>query len=582
MFDDDLYARFDDQRGSFELRTPVRVIATHKLSDVVATLDSVEEAVGEGLWCAGFVAYEAGPAFDPALSAHPPVEGLPLVWFGAFAERVETEPPAREEYDVYRWYPNISERTFSESIDRIKTYIEQGDSYQVNHTFRLRSEFRGDPLGLYADLVTAQRGDYSAFLNIGSHQIASASPELFFHWRAGRIEVKPMKGTTRRGRWSEEDRERAAWLRSSEKDRAENLMIVDLLRNDVGKLAQIGTVTAAPLFELERYETVWQLTSTITAELRPNTRLRDVFTGLFPSGSITGAPKARTTEIIDELELDSRGVYCGAIGLVTPSDEGLDAEFNVAIRTVTIDAMTSVAEFGVGGGITWDSTSAGEYQEALWKTAVLDGVKRDFGLFETLRWDGEYLFLDRHLNRLCSSAEYFGFPCTRPDVEMTLKGVSRELNAPTRVRLELGRDGIAVATATASLPRFATSIADAEVVTVQLASTPVQPHDRMLFHKTTDRTIYDLAMSEVTSQEALLTNAYGEITESTISNVVVHLDGVWYTPPLESGCLPGVYRQYLLERGDIIERLLRRDDLLSSDAIGLVNSVRGWRRALLV
>ncbi|MBT8248734.1 MAG: chorismate-binding protein, partial [Acidimicrobiia bacterium] len=356
---------------------------------------------------------------------------------------------------------------------------------------------------------------------------------------------------------------------------------VDLLRNDVGKLARVGTVTAAPLFELERYETVWQLTSTIRAELGSNTRLRDVFTGLFPSGSITGAPKARTTEIIDELELDPRGVYCGAIGLVSPSDEGLDAEFNVAIRTVTIDAATSIAEFGVGGGITWDSTSAGEYQEALWKTAVLDGVKRDFGLFETLRWDHEYLFLDRHLNRLCSSAAYFEFPCTRPDLEMALKSVSRELTAPTRVRLELAADGGVLATASGALPRFATGIQDADEVTVELAGTAVQPHDRMLFHKTTDRTTYELAMSEVTSQEALLTNAYGEITESTISNVVLLLDGIWFTPPLESGCLPGVYRQHLLEQGQIVERVLRREDLLSSEMIGLVNSVRGWRRALL-
>ncbi len=580
---DNVSARFDDRRGSFELRRPVRVMVAYELDDVIGTLEAVEAAAHDGLWCAGFVAYESGPAFDSALVTHPPDPDLPLVWFGAFADRIAVNRPVGNDYEVERWYPNISERTYSESIDRIRAYIAAGESYQVNHTFRLRSKFRGDPKGLYADLVTAQRGDYSVFLDIGSHQIASASPELFFHWTPGRIEVKPMKGTTRRGRWSEEDEERAAWLRSSEKDRAENLMIVDLLRNDVGKLARIGSVRAEPLFVLERYETVWQLTSTITADLDSSVRLRDVFAGLFPSGSITGAPKARTMEIIEELEIDPRGVYCGGIGIIRPGPDGIDAEFNVAIRTVTIDAATGIAEFGVGGGITWDSTSAGEYQEALWKTAVLSGASRDFGLFETLRWEGEFFFLDEHLDRLARSAAYFDFPCSRADLEVALKMASRDVHGPSRVRLELDANGAATATATGTLTApFADDIDGADEVSVQLAGTPVQPHDRLLFHKTTHRVVYDRARSEVVADDAILINAHGELTESTISNLVMRIAGVWYTPPLESGCLPGIYRQHLIEQGKVNERVLRIRDLDSCEAIGLVNSVRGWRKAQLV
>lgn len=577
-------ARFDDQRGSFSFRDPVEIITAFRLDDVLPALEAVEAAAAAGRWCGGYVAYEAGPAFDGALVTHDPLPDLPLVWFGVFRGRQETTPPVGKAYLVERWYPNINERTYSESIDRIKAYIAAGDSYQVNHTFRLRSDFRGDPAGLYAQLVSAQRGDYSALLGTGRFHIASASPELFFKWVANRIEVKPMKGTTRRGRWAAEDALQADWLLASEKDRAENLMIVDLLRNDVGKLAEIGSVRVERLFALERYETVWQLTSTISAQLPPTTRLRDIFGGLFPSGSVTGAPKARTMEIIEELEIDPRGIYCGAIGWVGPGSTGVEAEFNVAIRTVVIDELRQAAEFGVGGGITWDSTTEGEYQEALWKTAILDRRRPEFDLFETLRWDGDYVLSEAHLTRIMDSAEYFGFSVSRADLEFALKAQARQLAHPSRVRLTLARSGEVTTEITGEFetPFSDQYSPDAPAISVALAPGRIQPHDPFLYHKTTHREVYEVASAAVAADEPLLVNAHGELTEGSISNLVVRIDGVWYTPPLASGCLPGTYRAQLLDAGRIRERVLRPEDLLSCEAIALINSVRGWRRARLV
>ena len=562
---------------------PIRVIEARALDDVAAALAEVESEAAAGNWSAGYVAYEAGPAFDSALIAHEAIAELPLVWFGVFGSRQPVAPPTGAEYELVHWYPNISERTHSESIERIRSYIEAGDTYQVNHTFRLRSEFSGDPMGLYADLVRAQRGDYSAFLDIGTHFIASASPELFFRWSNGRIEVKPMKGTAPRGRWSSEDLTLATALTTSEKDRAENLMIVDLLRNDVGKIAEVGSVNTERLFELERYETVWQLTSTITADLPDSTSLQDVFAALFPCGSITGAPKARTMEIIEELEIDPRGVYCGAIGLVGPGNSGIEAQFSVAIRTVTIEAQTQIAEFGVGGGITWDSTSEGEYQEALWKSAVLDQRRPEFGLTESLRWESNYLFVDEHLKRLADSAEYFGFVYDPVQVGKSLDDLAKELDGPTKVRLRLQPDGTVVAENAGPITEaFADDYESGTEVTVGLATTPIQPHDTTLFHKTTHRAIYEAAANETEASEPLLINAFGELTEGANTNLAVKIDGTWCTPHLESGCLPGVYRQVLIDRGILTERVLKPADLDSCEAIAIINSVRGWRKAALI
>jgi para-aminobenzoate synthetase/4-amino-4-deoxychorismate lyase len=355
---------------------PKEVLAAHTIGEVVPCLERVEEAVSAGYYAAGFLTFESAPAFDPAFRVR---EGaaMPLAWFGIFEKPLEkplTGPACSIPrnggggYHVAEWVPTVGMDEYREKILAIKRAIERGETYQINYTIRLRSAFAGDGLAYYHHLKKAQSSRYCAYLNIGGYRILSASPELFFHLKDQKITVRPMKGTVKRGATPEEDRAHAEWLYHSEKNRAENLMIVDLLRNDLNRIARTGTVRAEKLFEIERYPTVHQMTSTVTAELPDHTRLKDIMKALFPTGSITGAPKVSSMKIIADLESSPREVYCGTIGYITPDRE---AVFNVPIRTVVIDARTGAATYGVGGGITWDSTPEEEYEEALVKARLL-------------------------------------------------------------------------------------------------------------------------------------------------------------------------------------------------------------------
>lgn len=374
-------------------REPVQVIAAHTSAEVRPALDVVAAAARAGRYAAGFVAYEAAPAFEPAFRVHPPTNDLPLLWFGIFDAPQPAPAFAPGPFALSEWQPTVSRPAYAAAIGAVREAIARGDTYQANYTMRLRAQFSGDDLAFYEQLRAAQAASYSAYLNLGRYRILSASPELFFHWDGAQLTSRPMKGTAPRGRWPAEDEELAAWLAASEKNRAENLMIVDLLRNDIGRVAQVGSVAVPALFAIERYRTVHQMTSTITAQTRPGTDLAGLFGALFPCGSITGAPKIETMKLLAELEDTPRGVYCGAIGLVAP---GGSATFNVAIRTVTLDMESGAAEYGVGGGITWDSTAADEYAEALLKAAPLRERWPAFALLETLRlpmtWLGILLF----------------------------------------------------------------------------------------------------------------------------------------------------------------------------------------------
>lgn len=384
-----------------------------------------------------------------------------------------------------------------------------------------------------------------------------------------------MKGTRPRGRWTEEDDALAAELLTSPKERAENLMIVDLLRNDAGRVSEFGSVRVERLFEVERYETVHQMTSTIRSRTRPDATLTDVFSALFPCGSVTGAPKVRTSEIIAEIEDGPRGAYCGAIGFASPGE----AVFSVAIRTLLIDHARGEAELGVGSGVTYDSDAGAEYRECLAKAAFAHRPPNDFRLLETLPWepDDGFFLLDGHLRRLARSAAYFGFRCDIDDVERRLDAAAEQ--APRRshrVRLLLDRDGrIEV--------ECAPLVSSPEPVRVGIAREAVDAREPLLFHKTTRRDVYErAAASHPDCDDVLLVNARGEVTESTIANVVVEMEGGRWTPPLECGLLPGVFRDQLLRRGEVRERILRPEDLARADAVWLVNSVRRWRRAVVI
>jgi para-aminobenzoate synthetase/4-amino-4-deoxychorismate lyase len=557
---------------------PTAVLVADRLADVSAVLESADTHAAAGRYVAGFVSYDAAPAFEPAMRV-PALSNVraPLAWFGVF-DRPSSMP--RESGDAISdpvaWTPATSRRDFDAAIETIRSAIRDGDVYQVNHTLRLRRPWNADDdaRALYERLRGAQRASYCAYIDTGAIQIVSVSPELFFAREGRRITTRPMKGTARRGRWTDEDRIARDALLASKKERAENLMIVDLLRNDVGRITRTGSVDVPALLVAERYPTVWQLTSTIVGELRDDVRLPDVFGALFPSGSVTGAPKIAATQFIAQLEHEPRGVYCGAIGLVRP---GGDAVFNVAIRSVVIDAEARIAEYGVGGGITYDSVPSREYDEVLAKSAVLDAVPQDFGLIETMRLvDGAIVRRDRHLGRLRDSADYWGLPDPQRGAIEAIDAHAREHpRGMRRLRLELRHDGSVSVTsqALAADAVNATRPIAAGVATAE----PVDPADPLLFHKVTHRARFDRARAAFPdADDALMVNTRGEATEFTIGNLVADLDGRRVTPPRDCGLLAGVFRAELLENEIVEEQVLPLDDLRRATAVWRVNSLREW------
>jgi para-aminobenzoate synthetase/4-amino-4-deoxychorismate lyase len=556
--------------GRLEFAEPVRVVSTDDPDRVRAALSEVEAEARRGRWAAGFVAYEAAPGLDPALAVRRGGPG-PLLWFGIHdAPAPGAMPSAPAAARVAGLAPEVTRAEHVAGVETVRAALGRGDAYQVNLTFRMRGRFEGDPFALYERLRRAQGGGLTACLVIDGRAIVSASPELFFLRQGDRVVVRPMKGTARRGRDVDEDERAAAALARSPKERAENVMIVDLLRNDLGRVARTGSVRVAELFAVERYRTVLQLTSTVEARAAPAVGLRDLFAALFPCGSVTGAPKIAATRIIAALERSTRGPYCGAIGVVAP---GGDAVFNVGIRTLDLDLDRGAAAYGVGGGITWGSSPEREWDEAMAKAAVLDEPADDFELLETLRlWGGVYARLERHLARLAASARYFGFPLELAAVRAALDSESRR--APqegARVRVLVGRDG-RPRTEAAPLPPPAR-----DPLPVALAREPVDREDRFLFHKTTRREVYERRRAERPDVfDVILSNREGELTELTIGNLVAEIGGELLTPALDAGLLAGTMRAELLDLGEVREAVLLREDLGRARRLWLVNSLRGW------
>ncbi len=370
------WARFDDAVvGSAQVfGVAGKVVAAYRREDVVGVLNQVEAMVAGGRWAHGFVAYEAAGGLGEALPVGPTEEGLPLVWF-TVGDAPTVETTVTPSTDRARWGPWSAQWDRNEhaaAVARVHNAIAAGDTYQCNLTTKFISSLKGDPLELYRDLVVAQGGRYNAYIDLGRFVIASASPELFFELRGDRMLMRPMKGTAPRGRTAVEAETAVRRLIVNDKERAENIMIVDLVRNDIARVSRLGSVRVPRLLQCETYETVHQLTSDVEAELRPEVGLAEIFRDLFPCGSITGAPKRSTMTLIKNLESSPRGVYCGAIGVLSPPGSAVRARFSVGIRTVVVDRLTGVATYGVGGGITWDSRAGSEYDELLTKTKILD------------------------------------------------------------------------------------------------------------------------------------------------------------------------------------------------------------------
>lgn len=565
-----------EKRLPLHFQSPINTFTTNRLDEIYPLLVAAEAAAKSGHWVALMLSYEAAPAFDAALktSAAGP---FPLGWVAVFEQPPEAcEQIAVADYEAGLWAPLVSRAAFGAAIARIREFIAKGDSYQVNYTFPLGATFKGDPRSWYRDLCIAQGAAYCAYFDLGRYKVLSVSPELFFERVGQTIRTRPMKGTIRRGRWAGEDDAMARKLGQSAKDRAENVMIVDLLRNDLGRVSVPGSVDVTRLFEIERYETLWQMTSTVEATLKNGAGFPELMAGLFPCGSITGAPKIRTMEIIRELEPFPRGVYTGTLGFLRP---GGDAVFNVAIRTVVIDSEKGEATFGVGGGITYDSTAELEYEECLVKSSFLNAPVADFQLLESLLLEtGEFFLRKRHIERMKASADYFGFRFSEVEVSSELEQIgATHPNGRWKIRLLLSRSGETKSEVIGLAP------ASAAPLRVALATEPVNSNDRFLFHKTTNRVVYEKALAARTDcDDVILWNENGEITESTNANVVVSIAGKLFTAPQSAGLLAGTFREELLALGKIRERVIRREELQGAAEFFLINSVHKWREAVFV
>ena len=566
-------ARFDDarQRLTRQLSNPVRTLIATQLNEVHGVLEEVEEASRNGLYCAGYVSFEAADAFSDGAHFTPVKHGSVLAQFALF-ENCETyswsESPVSA-LDQKPWECQTSEHSYQEKVQSILDSIANGDVYQVKLTSMHQSS-AVQPSELYSQLLSAQQPSYGALLEFEDVSIVSGSPELFFEWRNDHLRTRPMKGTIRRGRFDSEDQALALSLHQSTKDQAENIMIVDLLRNDLGRVAKTGTVSVNELCVIEGYPTVWQMVSEISCTTRDDVSLDSIFDALFPCGSVTGAPKSSSLRIIGELEDQPRGVYCGAIGLVAPASGAISATFSVGIRTAEV-LPNGDARYGSGGGVVSDSTPQAEYNEMILKSGVLT-MSAPADLLETFRFvPGEAnSHIEDHLARLKSSAAQLGHRVPEDINELLTSGL-KELTFDARVRLTLSMSGsVGIETAPAPSKR--------DLVTLAFSNNPVDSSDLRLFHKTTNRSIYECRRQE-NVDDVILINERGECTETTIANFAIQLHGNWFTPPLSSGCLPGIERASLLAQGVLEERILLPQDVKDADQIIIFNSLRGTETA---
>jgi len=562
---------------------PLAVIRADRPQELAPALAALESARGAGNYVAGYFSYEAGYALEPRLAARmPPKRGLPLLWFGVFGAPQTAPDTALAAWRRGRAYagpltPEWDAAAYGARFDRVKALIAAGDIYQANLTLRAGFAFAGDPLALYARLRGAAGGRYGAYVDDGARQILSLSPELFFEVSPdGVIRTKPMKGTAARGDDPVADGLARNALAESTKNRAENLMIVDLMRNDLGRIAELGSVAVEGLFAVETYPTVHQMVSTVSARLQPGIGAAELVRALFPCGSVTGAPKIRAMEIIADLEASPRGVYCGAVGFFAPDGT---ARFNVAIRTLTISGNRG--ELGIGGAIVQDSEGAAEYAEALLKARYFTTTRRPLELIETLRWSVAEGFVrrDRHLDRMAASALALGLPFDRARALDVLDEAVFALALPEqdpcahRLRLTLDETG-EIACTTARLGP------SPDVWTCQISPERVCGTDLLARHKTNWRDLYETEFARSGVDEVIFLNQRGELAEGSRSTIFVARDGLLLTPPLAAGALDGVLRRALIAEGRAVETTLMPQDLQGEFYLG--NSLRGLVPALLI
>jgi para-aminobenzoate synthetase/4-amino-4-deoxychorismate lyase len=569
----------DDARAGHLRRyvAPRDVILAHDVSQIAQAFARIETALGEGRHVAGYFSYELGYALEARLQPLMPQDRrVPLLWFGVFDAVEEHDNVTVLEHAVsgrayagplrHEW----NEAQYTSRFARVHDAIRAGDIYQANLSFRSRFAFLGDARALYLRLREKSAAAHGAFLDTGEHNILSLSPEMFFDISAdGKIVVRPMKGTAARGDDVAADEAAREGLHASVKDRAENLMIVDLMRNDLSRIAARGSVEVEKLFAIETYPTLHQMTSTVTAQLPPQTRVEQIVRALFPCGSVTGTPKIRAMQIIRELEASPRGVYCGTIGHFAPDGS---AQFNVAIRTLTIAG--NKGELGIGGAIVYDSTAQSEYAECLLKARYYDSARKKLELIETLRWSPAEGFLHRslHLARMARSAATLGIQFNAAAAMRAPENAVSQANETMRVRLTLSEAGAFACTAATM------SSAKPVVWTYAISPHRMASSDALLQHKTSWREVYENEHARFASlgcDEVLFLNERGELTEGSRTNVFVQIGGKLFTPPLSAGVLDGCLRREMIDKSECAEATLTPQDMDRAEKIWLGNSLRG-------
>ena len=543
----------------------IKELKTKDIKEVKHLLAEVEAYQNKGYYAVGYVSYEAAPAFETKFQViDGPLMSEYLLYF-TIHETVQTEPiPLTYEPIALpeSWQELTSAEDYKAAIEQIHHHIRQGDTYQVNYTVQLQQKLTADPFAIYNRLVVEQNAHYNAFIQHDDVSIISISPELFFKKDGDRLTTRPMKGTTNRGLTTETDLKQAQWLAQDQKNRSENMMIVDLLRNDMNRISKIGSENVKRLCQVEQYSTVWQMTSTIETQLLPNSSLSDVFQALFPCGSITGAPKIATMEIINKVEKQPRGVYCGAIGILVPQGPSI---FNVAIRTLQMEGTKAV--YGVGGGITWDSKWEAEYEETKQKAAVLYRQNPRFDLISTGRvHQGKLLFLEEHMKRLQESSRYFDYPFNKEKVKKQVEDLCQSLDFDTdyRLKMSLAKDGELTFE-----HNQLTGLAD-DFCQARLVEQTYPLDSPYTYFKTSYRPHISLG-----PHEQIYYNQKKELLETSIGNLVLKIEDQLYTPPIRLGLLNGIYRQNLIANNQVTERVLTLDNLKQAQAIYGCNAVRG-------
>lgn len=544
---------------------PIKELKTRDLAEVADLLEQVESYQEQGYYVVGYVSYEAAPAFEEKLAVHKaPLLAEYLLYFTVH-DRVETSPIplTYEEVDLpSKWQEVTSATDYEKAIAQIHHHLRQGDTYQVNYTVQLKQDLSANPFATYNRMVVEQEAGYNAYVEHDEMAVISMSPELFFEQNDRELTTRPMKGTTKRGLTDQEDLAQASWLEQDPKNRSENMMIVDLLRNDMNRISEVGSEHVERLCQVEQYSTVWQMTSTIKSQLRPDVDLVAIFRSLFPCGSITGAPKIATMEIIKNLEPQPRGVYCGTIGLLLPNGRRI---FNVAIRTIQL--YQGKAIYGVGGGITWDSTWESEYREVHQKSAVLYRKQARFQLITTGKISKkQLLFEEQHLERLTKASRYFAYPFDPENLRQKIEEECRvcDVNQDYRLRITISKSG------EMGLSRQILTPLSPSFCKAKLCLQEADLNQSFTYFKTTHRP--HLSLGE---QEKIYHNKSGELLETSIGNLVLKINGKLYTPPTSLGILPGIYRQHLLDIGQVDEKVLTLADLNQAEAVYGCNAVRG-------